>query len=139
MGKAVEIVKRLVELYNDGTPEEYGSDHFLELFAPEADWVEMPSFMFPSGRALDGKTIRESLKYCNKMFRNRHLELNEVIEKGNVVAWRAIWSATVAVDKPDGLPIKGGSRIQVHMALFTEVIDNLIVRQHEYISNPELF
>lgn len=138
MGKAVEIVKRLVELYNDGTTEEYGSDNFLELFAPDADWAEMPSFMFPSGRTIDDETIRESLMHCNKMLRNRRLELNEVIEKGNVVAWRAVWSAAVAVDRPDGLPIKAGSRIQVHMAVFTEVIDDLIVRQHEYLSNPEI-
>lgn len=139
MGKAVEIVKRLVELYNDGTPEEYGSEHFLELFSPDADWEEMPSFMFPSGRAINGESIRESLKYCKNMFHNRHFELNDIVEEGNVVAWRVTWSATAAVDKPDGIPIKAGSRIQVHMAVFTEVVDGLIVRQHEYISNPELF
>ena len=129
----------MVEFYNDGTPEEYGSDNFLKLFSPEADWVEMPSFMFPSGRAIEGETIRESLKYCNKMLRNRHLELKEAVEEGNVVAWSVTWSATAAVDEPEGIPVKAGSRIQVRMAVFTEVIDGLIVRQHEYISNPELF
>lgn len=71
MGKAAYIVRRWVELYNDGTPT-------------------------------------------------------------------AIWSATVAVDSPSGLPIKAGSRVQIRMATFTEVINGLIVRQHEYISNLEV-
>lgn len=48
------------------------------------------------------------------------------------------WSATVAVDVPDGLLIKAGSLIKVRMAVFTEVVDGLIVRQHEYLSNPEM-
>ena len=138
MGQAADIVRRWVELYSDGTPEEYGSDRFLELYAPNARWVEMPTHMHPSGRAGDAETIREGVKQSRKMFRNRRVELNEVIEEGNIAAWTAIWSATVAVDDPDGISVKAGSRIQIRMAAFTEVIDGLIVRQHEYISNPEL-
>lgn len=30
------VVLRHVELYNDGTPESYGSDRFLELLAEDA-------------------------------------------------------------------------------------------------------
>ena len=138
MGKAADVVKRWVELYNDGTPETYGSDRFLELYAPNANWVEMPTPMHPSGRSGNAETIRELLKQNQKLFRNRRVELNEVIEEGNIAAWTAIWSATVAVDAPDSIPVKAGSRIQIRMAAVTEVADGLIVRQHEYISNPEL-
>lgn len=138
MGEAADVVRRWVELYNDGTPDEYGSDRFLELYTPNVKWVEMPSPMHPSGRTGDAETIREALKHSSEILRNRHVELNEVIEEGNTAAWTAIWSATVAVDSPDGLPMKAGSRVQIRMAAFTEVVDGLIVRQHEYISNPEV-
>lgn len=138
MGKAADVVRRWVELYSDGTPETYGSDRFLELYEPNANCIEMPSVMFPSGRTGNVETIREALKHSSEILRNRHVELDEVIEEGNIAAWTAIWSATVAVDDPDGISVKAGSRIQIRMAAFTEVIDGLIVRQHEYISNPEL-
>ena len=64
---------------------------------------------------------------------------NMIIEEGNIAAWTAIWSATVAEDNPeDGMPVKAGSRIQMRLAVITEVVDGLIVRQHEYVSNPEV-
>jgi len=139
MGQAADVVKKWVELYSDGTPESYGSDRFLELYAPNANWVEMPSPMHPSGRTGDAETIRELLKQNSYLFRNRRVELNEVIEEGNIAAWTAIWSATVAEDNPeDGMPVKAGSRIQIRLAVITEVVDGLIVRQHEYISHPEV-
>ena len=138
MGQAADVVKKWVELYSDGTPDTYGSDRFLELYASNVDWIEMPSPMFPSGRTGDVETIREALKHSSEILRNRRVELNEVIEEGNIAAWTAIWSATVAEDNPeDGIPIKAGSRIQIRLAVITEVVDGLIVRQHEYISNPE--
>ena len=138
MGQAADVVRRWVELYNDGTPEKYGSDRFLELYASNANWVEMPSQMHPSGRTGDAETIRKDLKYACEVFRNRHVELKEVIEEGKIAAWTAIWSAKVAADVPDGIPVKAGSLIQIRFAVITEVVDRLIVRQHEYISNPEV-
>jgi ketosteroid isomerase-like protein len=108
------------------------------LYAPNADWVEMPTSMHPSGRSGDAETIREGLEQNCKFFRNRRVELKEVIVEGNAAAWTAIWSASVAVDASDSIPVKAGSRIQILMAVFTEVVDGLIVRQHEYISSPEL-
>ena len=51
MGKTAEMVKRWVELYNDGTPEDYGSDRFTELHAPDLDWVESPTQFHPSGQS----------------------------------------------------------------------------------------
>ena len=138
MGQAADVVRRWVELYNDGTTESYDSDRFLELYAPNVDWIEMPSPMFPSGRTGDVETIREALKYSKAILRNRHEELNELIEDGNIAAWTHIWSATVTEDSPDGL-VKAGSRVQIRVATFTEVVDGLIVRQHdEYLSNPEV-
>jgi ketosteroid isomerase-like protein len=138
MGQAADVVKRWVELYSDGTPDSYGSERFLELYAPDVDWIEMPSPMFPSGRTGNVETIREAVKHSSKILLNRHVELNELIEEGDIVAWTGVWSATVAVDSPDDLPIKAGSRIQIRMAAITEVADGMIVRQHEYISNPEV-
>ena len=140
MGKAADVVKQWVELYNDGTPEYYGSDRFLELYAANANWMEMPSVMNPSGRKGDAEVIRETLNYSREIFCNRHVELEEIIEQGNIAAWAAIWSATFAVDmdRLDGSSVKVGDRLQIRMAVFTEVVDNMIVRQHEYISNPEV-
>ena len=138
MGQASDIVRRWVELYNDGTPDTYGSDRFLQLYRPDVDWEEMPSPMFPAGRKGNVGTLREAVKQSQAILRNRHAELIELVEEGNIVAWRGVWSATVAEDAPEGFPIKAGSQIQAQVASFTEVVDGVIVRQREYISNPEV-
>ena len=83
MGQAKEIVKKWVELYNDGTPESYGSDRFLELYAEHMEWHEMPSDLFQEGRNGNPETIRETLN-SNNDFCNRNMESKEIV-KGNYI------------------------------------------------------
>lgn len=138
MGQPADIVRKWIELYNDGTPEGYGSDRYLGLYAPNLNWIEMPTAMFPSGRTGNLKAMREAVRHAGEILRNRHIELGEIIEEGNIAFWTAIWSATVAVDAPDGISIKAGDRMRIRLAIIIEVLDNTIVRQHEYLSNPEV-
>ena len=135
MGKAAEVVKRYVELYSDGTPEDYGSFRFLEIFAPDIDWVEMPTIFNPAGRKRNRETVREAVNESRKFLLNRKLEISELIEEGLVAAWMGTWSATIGID---GLEIPLGSRVRIKMATFTEVSNDLIIRQYEYLTASEI-
>lgn len=135
MGRAAEIVRKWVELYNDGTPEYYGSDRFLDLYAPDCDWQESPSQYFPSGRTGNPDALRQALILSSEFLRNRKVVLHEIIEEGDVASWRADFMATVGAD---GLDMPIGSRFRLRMAVFTEVQNGLIVRQYEHLASPEV-
>lgn len=68
------------------------------------------------------------------VLRNRNIELLEIVEEGNRVAWTGIWSASIGMD---GLPIPKGRVVRVHMAAFTEVEDGIIIRHREYHTTPQ--
>jgi len=135
MGEAARAARRYAELYSDGTPDDYGSERFLELLAPDIDWVESPTQMHPEGQSGNREAIRKGVAQNRGFLRDRRIEIDEIIEQGDVAAWTGTYSATIAVD---GLDVPRGSRIRVRMAVITEVRDRLIVRQHEYIAFPEL-
>lgn len=95
MGKAADMVRKYVELYNDGTPEFYGSDRFTELFAPDIDWQESPSSFSPSGRSGNRETVCEAVATGGPLMRDRKFEIKEIVEEGNTAAWTGNWSMTV--------------------------------------------
>jgi ketosteroid isomerase-like protein len=130
---AAAVVHRWVELYNDGTPDAYGSERFLELYAENVDWREMPSGMFPEGRSGNLSLIREALHWAMPRLRNRRVTLREVIAEpdGRRAAFRFQWTARLAADLP---PQKAGEALVGEVSSFIEVRDGLIVRAVEYIS-----
>lgn len=135
MGKAAEMVKRWVELYNDGTPENYGSDRFTELYSPDLDWVEYPTQLNPSGRSGDREKMREVVEELRVALRNRKLEIDGIVEEGAVAALLGTWTVTIGID---GLDTPRGSRIKIRMAIIMEVHNNMIIRQRDYIAFPEV-
>jgi ketosteroid isomerase-like protein len=130
---AVAIVHRWVELYNDGTPDTYGSERFLELYAPDVDWREMPSGLFPEGRSGDLAKLREALHWAMPLLRGRHITLHEVIAdaEGRRAAFRFHWTARLAVDLP---PNRAGDVLEGEVSSVFEVKDGRIVRAVEYFS-----
>jgi len=129
MGKAAEIARRYAELYSDGTPEHYGSERILELFAPDVDLVVFPTHFQPSGQSGNRETFREGLVSNSKFLRDRKIEINEIVEEGAVATWTGTYTATIGVD---GLDSPRGSRIRLQLAVVIEVRNDMIVRYHEY-------
>ncbi len=68
---AEQMARRWIELYSDGTPDSYGSDRVLDLYADGIDWREMPSSLFPEGRTGDRATVSKGIKRNQAVLRNR--------------------------------------------------------------------
>ena len=134
MGRAADIVKRFVETYSDGTPESYGTDEFLDLFASDAHCSVAPTNDKPMGESGGLEVLRNGLEANGAVLRNRKIELLEVIESGNKAAWTGIWSASIGLD---GLAIPKGQEIRVLMAAFTKIRDGLIISHREYHTTPQ--
>ena len=128
---ATEIARRWIELYNDGTPEYYGSDRFLGLYHEDVDWSEGPTRANPDGRTGDLRAIRTALEGTQRTMKNRHAELFEVIGDGDRAAMRYRWSAVAAAD---GLPFPRGATSSLDVAAFLAVRDGKISRIVEHIA-----
>jgi ketosteroid isomerase-like protein len=130
---ATAVIYRWVELYNDGTPDAYGSERFLGLYAEDVDWREMPSGMFPEGRSGNLNRLREALQWAMPLLRNRHVTLHEVIADpdGRRAAFRYHWTARLAVDLASW---KVGATLDGEVSCFLEVEDGLITQMIEYFS-----
>lgn len=132
---AEALVYRWVELYNDGSPETYGSDQYLELYAPDCRWTESPTPLTPEGRRGNRAAIRAALEVGQVCFVDRHEELQELVVEGDRAAMWHTWSATVATDLgPDAPPL--GARVTIDGATFLRVADGLIVEINEILSQP---
>jgi ketosteroid isomerase-like protein len=129
MGQASEIVRQFVDMYSDGTPESYGTDSCLDLFSADARCSVAPTSDKPMGESGGLEVLRNGLEKNGAVLRNRKIELLDIVEEGNNVAWTGIWSATIGVD---GLPMPKGGTVHVHMAAFTEIADGLIVKHREF-------
>jgi ketosteroid isomerase-like protein len=114
--------------------ESYGSEDFLELFHPDVDWSVAPTGFAPHGERGNRESLRNSLVPNAAVLRNRNIEIDEIVESGNVAAWTAIYTSNVGVD---GLTQTKGTQLRVHMAVITEVKNGLIVRHREYVCAPE--
>lgn len=133
MGATADLVRRYVELYNDGTPDSYGSDAFLDLYAEDVDWVEAPTLLTPQGRSGNREAIREAVMSGQQLFRNRRQAVHELIEEGDRAVWLGTWSATLAAE---GLPAPVGAKLVLPVAMLIVARHGLIVRQRDYPTAP---
>lgn len=133
MGATADLIGRFVELYNDGSPDHYGSDKFLQLYADDVDWVETPTTITPQGRSGDLRALREALAFGQTLFRDRRLSIDEIVEDGDRAVWLGTWSALIGIDGQQ-LPI--GTRVQLRQAMLIEVRDGRIVRQRDFLAAP---
>lgn len=96
--KAVYL--RMLDAYNDGTPESYGSAKFLDHFSDDAIFELLAMVGVPARRG--GKEVfLEGLVGANAAFRNRHSVPLEVVVAGERVVARLHYTDTAAIDTPD--------------------------------------
>jgi len=125
------VVQRFCELYNDGTPDSYGSDRFTSLWSEDFVIDYGASAQFPQGRRLEGKPrMLKELERASRLLRDRHTFEREMVAAGETVVVGASFWATTAVHMP-GFP--AGSRIRMDVVDFHTVRDGLIVHTKEYI------
>jgi len=133
MGVTADLVRRYIELYNDGTPETYGSDAFLQIYAADVDWAEAPTLMTPQGRSGNREALRAAVESGQQLFRNRRQVIDEMIEDGDRAIWLGVWSASVAAE---GFLAPIGARLELPVAMLIVARDGLIVRQRDYPTTP---
>jgi len=133
MGTTADLVRQFIALYNDGSPDHYGTDGFLQLYAEDVDWIETPTAMTPEGRSGDLSALRAAVAFGQLTFRDRRLSIDEIIEEGDRAVWTGTWSATIGVD---GLQLPIGTRVHVRQAMLIEARNGRIVRQRDFLSVP---
>ena len=119
-----EVVSGMNELYNDGSPDYYGSDRFLEMFAEDVACEFLASADSPARRVVGREPFREVSAGAASMFRNRHNTVDVTLAAGDKVVTRYTWSATAAADMP-GIP--AGATVRADGADFHTVKDGPIV------------
>ena len=127
---AEQVARRYNELYNDGTPDSYGSDRFLELYAENVVAIDYPMPLSPEGRRDEGlAAVRKGLEEAQALLRNRKTHLHEVLAQGDRVVMRFTWEATVAVD---GMPVPKGTVVRMECVQFFTVANGKITRDESY-------
>jgi ketosteroid isomerase-like protein len=119
--KAVYL--RMVDAYNDGTPESYGSAKFLDHSSDDAVF-ELPAMVGVPPRRGDKEVFLDGLAGANAAFRNRHSVPLEVVAAGERVIARLHYTATAAIDTQDW---KAGATIHNDYADFCTVRNGTIV------------
>lgn len=84
------VVRRWLELYDDGTSNSYGSDRYLQLFAPDVIYESMPNQLAPNGQVIILAETRQALGMLDNVFHDRHVELVEVLTQGTRAAVRYV-------------------------------------------------
>ncbi|MCC6268434.1 MAG: nuclear transport factor 2 family protein [Dehalococcoidia bacterium] len=117
------VYLRMLDAYNDGTPDSYGSDKFLDHFADDAV-IELPAMVGVAARRGGQQVFRDALPGANEAFRNRHSVPLEVVAEGDRVIARIHFTATAAIDTPDW---KAGTTIHNDYVDFATVRGGKIV------------
>ncbi len=130
MSEAEAIARRWIDLYNDGTPDFYGSGRVMDLYAEDCAWTESPSGLAPDGRSGSLAALREAMKLSQSIMVDRRAELLDLVAAGERAAMRYRWSATVTAD---GFPFAPGTRIGMDVTAFLTVRNGLIVAIDEQI------
>ena len=133
MSPAEAIARRYLELYNDGTPEFYGTDRFTDLFAEDVDYRLLPTPQRPRGFSVASReAVRDGIKTVQRMLVHRRTHLHEIVADGDRAVMRYLWEAEVGVDDHPAGP--RGTTVRGEAADFITVRDGEIVRFLEYWS-----
>lgn len=116
------VYLRMLDAYNDGTPETYGSEKFLDHFSDDAV-IEFPAMVGAPPQRGGKELFRNGLVGANAAFRNRHSVLRELVTDRDRVIARLHYTATAAIDTPDW---KAGSTIHNDYVDFCTVRDGAI-------------
>lgn len=125
-----DVIARFYELYSDGTPESYGSEQFMDLWADDIVVEYAPTQQSPQWRRIEGKeAMRKEHGRVSRWMRNRRARAQDIVVEGDSVAVTWAFWATAAVHMP-GIP--AGSRLRMDGADFYTVRDGLVVHLKQF-------
>jgi ketosteroid isomerase-like protein len=104
-------------------------DDLAAFWHRDAEQVEYPSIMRPTGHRRALAQILEGSELGAKVIRDQHYDVHTVIEDGDEVAVQLTWTATVAADLG---AIAAGTPLVAHVAAFYVFRDGLVLRQSSY-------
>jgi ketosteroid isomerase-like protein len=98
---ASEVVREMLDLFDDGTPTVYGSEAYLELLAADCDWSERSTDPQFDGRRGNRADLLAGSRHSAERLRDRHASVDELIGDGHRVAAFWTWSAVDAATGQD--------------------------------------
>lgn len=104
-------------------------DDLAAFWHPDAEQIEYPSVMRPTGHRRSLAQMLEGSQLGVKIVRDQHYDVHTVIQQGDQVAVQLTWAATVAADLGR---ITAGTTLVAHVAAFYVFRDGLILRQSSY-------
>ena len=117
------VVLRMIDLYNDHSPDVYVTERFLELYSETIVQEFVATARIPARRLVGKQAARENLAAISAWFRNSHTEVHEVVAEGDRVVMRYTWTGTVTRDMPG---FAAGSNVRADGSDFFTVRDGLI-------------
>lgn len=129
--KAVYL--RMLDAYNDGTPESYGSLKFLDHFSDDVV-IDFPAMVGSPARRGGKELFADGIAALEGVWTNRHSILHELHVDGDRVVARLSWTASTAVETPDG---PAGTVLHNDYVDFCTVRDGSIV-EYAMVAGPVL-
>ncbi len=104
-------------------------DQLAAFFHPDAEQVEYPSLMRPTGHRRPLAAVLEGAEVGATMIAEQTFDVHHVVEQGEHVAVQLTWTAILATTI-GALP--SGSRLVSHVAAFYDFRDGRVLRQSSY-------
>jgi ketosteroid isomerase-like protein len=125
MSPREQLVRSLLGAIADQAPAE----EIATYWHPDAEQVELPSLMRPSGHRRPLAEMLEGYAVGRALLARQSYEVLSVVDDGDRLAVQLHWIATTAIDAG---PLAAGSNLVAHVAVFYEFRDGLIIRQASY-------
>lgn len=120
-----ELVRRYLAALQDFKP----ADDIAQFFHPQVRQIEHPNRLNPKGGESDLPTLLKRIDLGRKLLREQTFSIQSMMAQGGKVAVQAQWSGTVDVPLAT---LEPGARLRAHLAMFFELENGRIVRQHSY-------
>ena len=104
-------------------------DALAAFYTPDAEQVEFPNRLVPTGARRDLNAILEGAARGQKVLQAQTYEIVNTLAGGDQIALELIWTATLAV--PIG-SIPAGGQMRAHFAQFIELRGGRIAAQRTY-------
>jgi ketosteroid isomerase-like protein len=121
--------ERLVRDLLDAIARDVPAEEVAAYWHPDAEQVEYPSIMRPSGHTRGLAEMLEGYHAGSGLLRQQRYDVRTVVDDGEQVAVQLTWTATTAVDAGT---IPAGTDLVAHVAIFYAFRDGKILRQSSY-------
>ena len=120
-----ELIRSLLAAIARNAPE----DELARFWHPDAEQVEYPSLMRPTGHTRALAEMFEGYRAGLQLIGRQHYDVHTVVDQGAQLAMQLTWTATTAIDAG---PLPAGTELVAHVAVFYQFKEGRILRQSSY-------